>query len=180
MSNNVKVSNNFATEFKNIQSINDLKVIANALMAELKKAYDERFEELKGSEPTVNAEIKVETAKKPKVKETKTAKVEAPAPEKPKAKGKAKEVKGAKKTKAPKKAQTVVTASAEELSALNLEFKSYNERCMVLTGDTKPLRKELRELGGVYNSRLSVGEGWVFRNADAQRVCDALGVSVTA
>lgn len=51
----------------------------------------------------------------------------------------------------------------------------YNERCIAVTGDTKPLSGKLKKIG-MYNSRLSCGPGWVFskKNKDKLKEADKL------
>ena len=64
------------------------------------------------------------------------------------------------------------------IKKLGLRFEKYNERCWVLRGDSKPLRKELVKFKGVFNSRLSGGEGWVFRNDNVEECAKALGIKI--
>jgi len=38
----------------------------------------------------------------------------------------------------------------------------YSEKSFALVGDTKPIKDELKEMGGKFNFRLSCGAGWIF------------------
>ena len=38
----------------------------------------------------------------------------------------------------------------------------YSDKAIIVTGDTKPIRKLLSELGGRFHPKLSVGAGWIF------------------
>lgn len=38
----------------------------------------------------------------------------------------------------------------------------YSERAIALVGNTKPIKEQLKKMGGRYNPRLSCGAGWVF------------------
>lgn len=47
-------------------------------------------------------------------------------------------------------------------SKLQLHVHDYSERAIALTGDTKPIKDDLKKLGGRYNPRLKCGAGWIF------------------
>ena len=65
------------------------------------------------------------------------------------------------------------------IKKLGLSFVKYNDRCWVLRGDTKPLRKILKEqFKGVFNSHLSGGEGWVIKTANVDECAKALGIKL--
>ena len=50
----------------------------------------------------------------------------------------------------------------ESKSKLQLHVHDYSERAIALTGDTKPIKDDLKKLGGRYNPRLKCGAGWIF------------------
>lgn len=59
----------------------------------------------------------------------------------------------------------------------------YSEKAIAVTGDTKPIKDELKRLGGKFNSRLSCGCGWVFgkRNVETLKELDQiLGSAITS
>lgn len=117
------------------------------------------------------AKFKKEKAEKPKkeVKDKKADKTEQKKEQK-------------KEQKTESSSETLVSiADVSEIMKLGLKFEKYNDRCYVLRGDTKPLRKILREeFKGVYNSRLSGGEGWVISAKHAQNCAKALGLKLSA
>lgn len=177
-----KVNCNFGVAFAQITDWNVLKAVANDIAAQLKVAYDERLEQLKKANETASVNIEVTTTdKKAEMKQTVK-----------KAASKAKSVKVAKVVKLNETEQTAKTvktakASSDEISItdtkaiakLGLKFESYNEKCWVLRGDTKPLRTVLKDqFKGVFNSRLKGGEGWVIRNANVEECAKALGMKV--
>lgn len=43
-----------------------------------------------------------------------------------------------------------------------IRIVDYNERSFAVVGDTKPLKNELKKLGGCFNGKLSCGAGWIF------------------
>lgn len=67
-------------------------------------------------------------------------------------------------------------------SAEGFQVIDYSEKAIAVTGDTKPIKDELKRLGGKFNSRLSCGCGWIFgkRNTDTLKQLDnILGGSIT-
>lgn len=73
----------------------------------------------------------------------------------------------------------VAITDLKAIKKLGLTFEKYNDRCWVLRGDTKPLRKILKEqFKGVFNSHLSGGEGWVIKTANVEECSKALGLKL--
>ena len=58
--------------------------------------------------------------------------------------------------------QSVMTSSCRVIE--------YSSKSIVVTGETKPLKDELRELGGRFNPHLETGPGWVFKVEDRAKV----------
>lgn len=198
MANNaINVKCNFTTIFSKFNTENELRSLANIICGQVKEAFEARMAEITattGDDLTVEVEVETTTAAAPAV---------APQP-KSKGKGKtaaAKEVaermkksketdKATAKAKAETKAETKAATTSDDdaliaitdlaaIKKLGLTFEKYNDRCWVLRGNTKPLRKILKDqFRGVFNSRLTGGEGWVFKTANAQNVSDALGLKV--
>lgn len=50
----------------------------------------------------------------------------------------------------------------EQNNESKLQLHDYSERAIALTGDTKPIKDDLKKLGGRYNPRLKCGAGWIF------------------
>lgn len=57
----------------------------------------------------------------------------------------------------------------EILKSLQI-VEDYSEKSFAVVGDTKPLRKQLAQLGGSYNPRLTCGAGWIFSKKHRARV----------
>ena len=50
----------------------------------------------------------------------------------------------------------------ENLTFENIEIIDYSEKAIAVIGDTKPIKDELKALGGRFNFRLTCGAGWIF------------------
>lgn len=62
--------------------------------------------------------------------------------------------------------------SAPQDTPNSFQVIDYNERCIVVIGDTKPLSGQLKKLG-VFNSRLSCGPGWAFSKKNKEHLKEA-------
>ena len=91
------------------------------------------------------------------------------------------------KTKEPKVREVNVTSLMNALSTtgtakLSDHFKpelkvyDYSEKAIAIVGDTKPIKAQLKALGGKYNPKLKCGAGWVFSKRKADEVKTALGL----
>ncbi len=167
----INFSSVLADVFLQYTTADELKSAANAMCTQIKEAYEARFKELNPN---------AKTASKPAT---------APAaPAKPEAKPKKDKTAKTKPAEAPK-AETKSAGDTDTLVAitdlkaikkLGLTFEKYNDRCWVLRGDTKPLRKILKEqFKGVFNSHLSGGEGWVIKTANVEECAKALGLKLS-
>lgn len=148
----INFSSALTSVFSGYTSTEELKSAANAICAQVNDAYKARFTEIAN---------KTKTASKPAT---------APAaPAKPEAKA---------KTAGDTDTLVAITDLAA-IKKLGLSFVKYNDRCWVLRGDTKPLRKILKEqFKGVFNSHLSGGEGWVIKTANVDECAKALGIKL--
>ncbi|TGY79048.1 hypothetical protein [Lepagella muris] len=155
--------------FAQYESTDELKSAANGLIKQVQAAYETRYTEIAAGASNVKA---------------KTA---TPAPTKTETKSKKDKAPKAKPVEAPK-AETKIAGETDTLIAitdtaaikkLGLTFEKYNDRCWVLRGNTKPLRKVLKEqFKGVFNSYLSGGEGWVIKTANVDECAKALGLKL--
>lgn len=156
--------------FSEYTSTEELKSAANAICAQVNDAYKARFAEIAN---------KTKTASKPATAPATPAKPEAKAKKEKTAKTKPAE---APKTETKTVGETDTLVAITDLAAikkLGLSFVKYNDRCWVLRGDTKPLRKILKEqFKGVFNSHLSGGEGWVIKTANVDECAKALGIKL--
>ena len=48
---------------------------------------------------------------------------------------------------------------------LNVQIVDYSDKAIVVIGNTKPIKDDLKRLGGRFNIRLTCGAGWVFSKA---------------
>jgi hypothetical protein len=62
---------------------------------------------------------------------------------------------------APKNNMIIVDASTSEQKS-GLTIQDYSEKAIVLRGETKPIKDQLKELGGSFNFKLKGGAGWIF------------------
>ena len=199
---------NFTKVFALFNSVEEITDLANNICAQVKEAFEARKNEIQSDEwigiedviEIVN-EVKAGEAKEQKHEEppridkaaskTERAKEMAAKFKKDKSEAKTepkKEVKAKKETKVETKKETKTQSTSDDLIAitdtaaikkLGLTFEKYNDKCYVLRGNTKPLRKVLQsEFRGVYNGRLTGGEGWVIANKHAQNCAKALGLKL--
>lgn len=181
MAKNIEVKCNFTTVFAKYDNIEELKAIANSICGQVKEAYDARLAEIKSGNTGVIVEV-VDTAAatpQPKKKESKVAAAKEVAAKMKKQETASSKTKTADTTTESTDDTLIAITDTAAIKKLGLTFEKYNDRCWVLRGETKPLRKILKEqFKGVFNSRLTGGEGWVFKTAVAQSVGDALGLKV--
>lgn len=166
----INFSSALTSVFSGYTSTEELKSAANAICAQVNDAYKARFTEITN---------KTKTASKPATAPATPAKPEAKAKKEKTAKTKPAEAPKTKtKTKTVGETDTLVAITdLAAIKKLGLSFVKYNDRCWVLRGNTKPLRKVLKEqFKGVFNSHLTGGEGWVIKTANAQECATALGL----
>ena len=171
---NLEVKCNFASVFAKYDTVEELKAIANNICGQVKTAYDARIKEITSGHTGVVVEVttpKTE-AKSPKEKIVKTKEA---------VKKQAEPVKTTAKTKPDKDTDTLISITdIKAIKELGLTFEKYNDRCWVLRGNTKPLRKVLKDqFKGVFNSHLTGGEGWVIKTANVEGCAKALGLKIT-
>lgn len=198
----INIKCNFPNIFAQFSTMEEIKEVANNICAQVKNAYDARAKELsQESEIEAVVEVEAEIEDKPTSTKKASSKIERAKEIAAKMKGEAKkddkkEVKAETKKEAKKetKSETKKEAKAQasddtllavtdmaEIKKLGLTFEKYNDRCYVLRGNTKPLRKVLKEeFKGVFNGRLTGGEGWVISSKHAQDCAKALGLKMSA
>ena len=170
----------FTTIFSCINDSKQLKDLAQIIIGQVNEAYQQRAKELlAGAKPATTTATASETPKEKSLVE----KVKEAASKMKKGETKTAQAPAKETTKTADKSdvQIAVTDKAA-IKKLGLTFEKYSDKCWVLRssveGGTKALRGTLKDLKGVYNSRLNGGEGWVFRTKDAQTVADTLGLKV--
>lgn len=168
---NIEIKCNFASVFAKIDKADELKALANNICVQVKEAYEARFKEIKSGQTGVVVEVTTisQTASNTEAKSKKE-----------------KSAKTVETSKTESKAKTagdtdtlIAITDLKAIKKLGLTFEKYNDRCWVLRGDTKPLRKILKEqFKGVFNSHLTGGEGWVIKTANVDECAKALGLKV--
>ena len=168
----INFSSVLSSVFAGYTSTEELKSAANAICAQVNEEYQARFAEIVSNPKTTSKPATVPavpTKPETKAKKEKTAKTKpAEAP------------KSETKTKTAGDTDTLVAITdLASIKKLGLSFVKYNDRCWVLRGETKPLRKILKEqFKGVFNSHLSGGEGWVIKTANVDECAKALGIKL--
>lgn len=57
-----------------------------------------------------------------------------------------------------------------DLSDIHLEIVDYSDKSIVVTGDTKLFKSQLKKMGGKFNSKLRCGSGWVFSKKKREEI----------
>ena len=182
----MQVTVNFKQVFESINNAETLKEVAASINTQLQSAYKERVAELAKS-------VKVETKKSeakakgaPKAKEAKT-KTETKKAETKETKTKKAETKKAEKylTLDGEKVLQIGLTDTKRVKALKLKFVPYSDKCLVITGNTKPIHGALdamRKQGVFPNMHLKKvkgfegGFGWLVNknNKGYAEVCKKL------
>lgn len=66
--------------------------------------------------------------------------------------------------------------TAEKQSISGIEIIDYSEKAIAVIGETKPIKDQLKDLGGRFNFRLSCGAGWIFPKTKKEEVIQLLTV----
>lgn len=166
----------YQTIFSHINTVAEVKEVANVILKNFQEAYNNRIAELRTLEtasekPAVKEVAKAET--KTEVKTPKTAKTVAK-------KAAAKTTAKATKTASKKETEIVVAASdMAKIKELGLSFQEYSEKSLVLRGNTKPIYGALKkEYRCKYNENLKGGEGVIFRKEEGLKCAKVLGIEV--
>ena len=67
---------------------------------------------------------------------------------------------------------------AVEVKAGEIQIIDYSERAIAVIGDTKPIKEQLKAIGGKFNFRLSCGAGWIFSKKQLPEVEKLLSGSI--
>ena len=63
---------------------------------------------------------------------------------------------------------------AVKVPAGEIQIIDYSEKSFAVIGETKPIKDDLKQLGGSFNFRLSCGAGWIFKKSDLEKVKEYL------
>lgn len=64
--------------------------------------------------------------------------------------------------------------SLEGSESNGIEIVDYSDRSIAVIGDTKPIKEQLKALGGRFNFKLSCGAGWVFPKSKKEIIVETL------
>lgn len=74
-----------------------------------------------------------------------------------------------------------VTQNTVSASNLNIQIIDYSEKSIAVFGDTKPLKEELKAIGGAFNFYLNINgkkqAGWIFSKSKRKQVEDLIGAN---
>jgi len=62
---------------------------------------------------------------------------------------------------------------------MTLKVIDYNDKCIVVVGETKAIKDELKSHGSKFNPYLSCGAGWIFSKKKAVKLTAAVGQEIT-
>lgn len=184
----MEVTVNLNNVFARIDNAKELKETANNIMQQIKVAYDTRLAELmpqKGAAVVVDATTSTKGKKSATTKTKKSTKNEfegVPEANEQKATPtkKDKSAKDAAKTESnkPEKVEQVKIASLtkKQITAMNIKFEQYSEKCMFLTGETKPIKDEIKAIGGAHWNQSR--KGWFIKNDSAKALAKALKIKL--
>lgn len=66
--------------------------------------------------------------------------------------------------------EPVAETTSAEVAAGKIQIVDYSEKAFAVIGETKPLKDNLKELGGSFNPRLTCGAGWIFSKTKLEAV----------
>jgi len=66
------------------------------------------------------------------------------------------------------------TFSASDFAADEIQIIDYSEKSIAVIGNTKPIKEQLKSLGGRFNFRLTCGAGWIFPKSKQAEIMAAL------
>lgn len=62
---------------------------------------------------------------------------------------------------------------------MTIKVINYNDKCVVLVGDTKSIKDELKQHGSKFNPYLSCGAGWIFSKKKAAKLASMAGQEIS-
>ena len=197
----MEVTVNLNGVFAQINNAKELKETTNNIIQQLSTAYNARLAELM---PQKAAPVVVDTTPSTKGKkstpaETKnTAKGEfegvpeadeqeaAPA-KKSKGTKKSEPAKDAAKATKPEKEKParveqvkIASLTKAQIKAMNIHFEEYNEKCMLLIGETKSIKEDIKTGGWAkwYDRSGDERHGWLINKTYARKLAQALKIKI--
>ena len=174
----MEVTVNLNNVFARINNAKELKETANNIMQQIKVAYDTRLAELmpqKGAVVVVDATTSTKGKKSAPTKTKKSTKNEfegVPEANKQKATP-------TKKDKSAKVEQVkIASLTKKQISAMKIRFEEYNEKCMLLIGETKPIKEDIKSGGWTKWYSHDERQGWLVNKAYATKLAKALKIKL--
>lgn len=179
----MKVNINVASVFAQIATADELKAVANDIVAQVKNQYTARLSEILGTNVEQPVSVSVNANEVPATDKAAKGKGRAKSGKKTATKTTAKnaDTKTAEETPA-KKAREVVeqvsigSLTKAQIKKMGIQFEQYSEKCMFLTGDTRCIKDEIMANGGAHWN--SSRKGWFIKNDNAKNLAKALKIKV--
>lgn len=193
----MEVTVNLNGVFAQINNAKELKETANNIIQQISTAYNARLAELM---PQKAAPVVLDAAPSTKGKKSTPAKTKNTArgefegvPEADEQKAaptkKSKDTKKNEPTKAakpekekPAKVEQVKIASLTkaQIKAMNIHFEEYNEKCMLLIGETKSIKEDIKAGGWAkwYDRSGDERHGWLINKTYASKLAKALKIKI--
>lgn len=167
------VSINIESAFKQFETENELKEVAQSVVNQIKAAYDARLAELRGK---TKIGVSVKAAGTTGAKSKKAAKAPNGGA---KTAAKGEKVDGGpieKKAGDAVKQVSISSLTMAQIKAMGLNFIKYSDKCMLLTGNTRCIKDEIKATGGAHwNGRR---QGWFVKNDTAKELAKALKIKI--
>lgn len=180
----MKVNINVASVFAQIATADELKAVANDIVAQVKNQYTARLSEILGTNVEQPVSVSVNANEVLATDKAAKGKGRAKSGKKTAAKStdtKSTDAKKAEETPA-KKAREVVeqvsigSLTKAQIKKMGIQFEQYSEKCMFLTGDTRCIKDEIMANGGAHWN--SSRKGWFIKNDNAKDLAKALKIKV--
>lgn len=191
----MEVTVNLNGVFAQIGDAKELRDTTNDIIQQISTAYNARLAELmpqKVAPVVVDATPSTKGEKTAPTKTKKTAKDEfkgVPEADEQKAaptkKSKStKDTTKGKKTKSNKSEDVeqvkITSLTKTQLKAMNIHFEEYNEKCMLLIGETKPIKEDIKAGGWAkwYDRSGDERHGWLINKTYAAKLAKALKIKL--
>ena len=189
----MEVTVNLNNVFARINNAKELKETANNIIQQISTAYNARLAELmpkKDAAVVVDAATSTKGKKSTPTKTKKTTKDEfkgVPEADEQKAAPTKKSESTKDTTKAaktesnkPEKVEQVKIASLtkKQIAAMKIRFEEYNEKCMLLIGETKPIKEDIKAGGWTKWYSRDERQGWLINKTYASKLAKALKIKL--
>lgn len=165
----MEVTVNLNGIFAKINDKSELRETAQDIVTQIQTAYNARLAELMPKETLVSIDAAPSTKgkKSAPTKTKKTAKSEFEGvPEAAKTESNTEKVEQVK----------IASLTKKQITAMNIKFEQYSEKCMFLTGETKPIKDEIKAIGGAHWNQSR--KGWFIKNDSAKALAKALKIKL--